>query len=96
MLTESASIPISATAIAPQESANPRRRPSPLSLAAWKQFVDVAKPYWLGQPVLLIGSSRLCGAYARALAITGCRAETLAALDCTVAGLSTLRPGVPA
>ena len=55
-----------------------------------------ARPYWLGQPVLLIGSSRLCGAYARALAITGCRAETLAALDCTVAGLSTLRPGVPA
>ena len=48
MLTESASIPISATAIASEESANPRRRPSPLSLAAWKQFVDVAKPYWLG------------------------------------------------
>ncbi len=25
-----------------------RRRPSPFSLAGWKQFVDVAKPYWLG------------------------------------------------
>jgi len=24
------------------------RRPSPFSLAAWKQFVHVAKPYWLG------------------------------------------------
>ena len=25
-----------------------RRRPNPLSLAAWKRFVNVAKPYWLG------------------------------------------------
>jgi putative ATP-binding cassette transporter len=25
-----------------------RRRPAPLSLAAWKQFIRVAKPYWLG------------------------------------------------
>ena len=25
-----------------------RRRPSPLTLDAWKQFVHVAKPYWLG------------------------------------------------
>jgi len=25
-----------------------RRRAAPLSLAAWKQFVSVAKPYWLG------------------------------------------------
>ncbi|MYN00678.1 ATP-binding cassette domain-containing protein [Pseudoduganella sp. DS3] len=24
------------------------RRPSPLSLAAWRQFLKVAKPYWLG------------------------------------------------
>ncbi len=26
-----------------------RRRSAPLSLAAWKQFVNVAKPYWLGE-----------------------------------------------
>jgi putative ATP-binding cassette transporter len=26
-----------------------RRRATPLSLAAWKQFVRVAKPYWLGE-----------------------------------------------
>ncbi|SFU73623.1 ABC transporter ATP-binding protein/permease [Pseudoduganella namucuonensis] len=26
-----------------------RRRPAPLSLAAWRQFVNVAKPYWLGE-----------------------------------------------
>jgi putative ATP-binding cassette transporter len=26
-----------------------RRRPAGLSLAAWKQFVHVAKPYWLGE-----------------------------------------------
>jgi len=25
-----------------------KRRPAPLSLAAWKQFIRVAKPYWLG------------------------------------------------
>jgi putative ATP-binding cassette transporter len=25
-----------------------RKRPAPLSLAAWKQFIRVAKPYWLG------------------------------------------------
>ncbi|MTW12754.1 ATP-binding cassette domain-containing protein [Pseudoduganella eburnea] len=25
-----------------------RRRPPPLSLAAWRQFLSVAKPYWLG------------------------------------------------
>lgn len=26
-----------------------RRRVPPLSLAAWKQFINVAKPYWLGE-----------------------------------------------
>jgi len=26
-----------------------RRRAAPLSLAAWKQFIRVAKPYWLGE-----------------------------------------------
>ncbi|MES2264448.1 MAG: ABC transporter ATP-binding protein/permease [Pseudomonadota bacterium] len=26
-----------------------RRRTAPLSLAAWRQFVNIAKPYWLGE-----------------------------------------------
>lgn len=33
---------------APPDAPKSRRRPSPLSLDAWKQFVHVAKPYWLG------------------------------------------------
>lgn len=41
-------MPISATAEKPDGPTPSRRRPSPFSLAAWKQFVDVAKPYWLG------------------------------------------------
>ncbi len=41
-------MPISATAEKPDGPTLSRRRPSPFSLAAWKQFVDVAKPYWLG------------------------------------------------
>jgi putative ATP-binding cassette transporter len=32
---------------APAAPKKRRRRPPPLSLAAWKQFVKVAKPYWL-------------------------------------------------
>ncbi len=32
----------------PDGPSRARRRPSPFSLAAWKQFVAVAKPYWLG------------------------------------------------
>ena len=34
----------SATEAAPKK----KRRIPPLSLAAWRQFVSVAKPYWLG------------------------------------------------
>lgn len=45
--------PTSATTGAPAEevpapSSPRRRRPPPLSLTAWKQFINVAKPYWLG------------------------------------------------
>ncbi len=40
-------MPISPTAAA-SATHQSRPRQSPLSLAAWKQFVDVAKPYWLG------------------------------------------------
>ena len=46
-LPENDSMPSTDKAAAPPESKS-RRRPSPLSLDAWKQFVRVAKPYWLG------------------------------------------------
>jgi 2-dehydro-3-deoxygalactonokinase len=55
-----------------------------------------ARPYWLGQRVALIGSATLCASYARALKTQGVPSETLAATDCTLAGLSTLLPGIPA
>lgn len=53
-----------------------------------------ARAYWLGQPVVLIGSAGLCAAYARALAAQGNPPETLPAADCTLAGLATLLPGM--
>jgi len=50
-----------------------------------------AKPYWLGQPVTLIGAETLCGHYARALQSQGLTPTTLSASDCTLAGLSKLK-----
>jgi putative ATP-binding cassette transporter len=45
-MNKSSSTPTSA---APEEGPAPkRRRAAPLSVAAWKQFLSVAKPYWLG------------------------------------------------
>nr|WP_295769935.1 hypothetical protein [Rhodoferax sp.] len=41
-------MPHSATAVVPDEPVVSHRRPSPFFLVAWKQFVNVAKPYWLG------------------------------------------------
>lgn len=44
-------MPTPVTAAAPNEvpeAPEKRRRAAPLSFAAWKQFVSVAKPYWLG------------------------------------------------
>ena len=52
-----------------------------------------ARPYWLGQPVALIGSPGLSGAYARALAAQGVTARILDGSACTLAGLASLRPG---
>lgn len=49
-----------------------------------------SKPYWLGQPVALVGADGLSSAYARALASQGVTARTLPATDCTLAGLSAL------
>jgi 2-dehydro-3-deoxygalactonokinase len=50
-----------------------------------------ARAYWLGQPVLLVGSDAVCGPYATALSAQGVTACCLAASACTIAGLSTLR-----
>jgi len=50
-----------------------------------------AKPYWLGQPVTLIGAETLCDHYARALQVQGLTPVTLSAADCTLAGLSKLK-----
>ncbi len=51
-----------------------------------------AKPYWLGQPVTLIGAEKLSAAYARALAAQGVTAGRLSVTDCTLAGLASLSP----
>ena len=50
-----------------------------------------AKPYWLGQPVTLVGSPGLCAHYAHALAGQGLTAPVLPAQDCTLAGLAKLK-----
>jgi 2-dehydro-3-deoxygalactonokinase len=49
-----------------------------------------ARPYWLGQPVALIGSPRLSAAYSRALAAQGVQALILDGTACTLAGLTSL------
>ncbi|TGD67526.1 2-dehydro-3-deoxygalactonokinase [Tabrizicola sp. WMC-M-20] len=49
-----------------------------------------AKPYWLGQPVTLIGAEALCRSYARALLAQGVTARILPATECTLAGLASL------
>jgi 2-dehydro-3-deoxygalactonokinase len=51
-----------------------------------------SKPYWLGQPVTLIGAEKLSRAYSRALAAQGIVAKALSAQDCTLAGLASLAP----
>lgn len=47
-----------------------------------------ARPWWLGLPILLVGSQRLTQLYARALAAQGSPVQTLHARDCTIAGLA--------
>jgi 2-dehydro-3-deoxygalactonokinase len=49
-----------------------------------------ARPYWLGQPVSIIGAEGMSRAYARALKAQGVDARLLSATDCTLAGLATL------
>lgn len=47
-----------------------------------------SKAWWLGLPILLVGSDRLTGLYARALATQGASTRSLSATDCTIAGLA--------
>lgn len=51
-----------------------------------------ARPYWLGQRVMLVGGAALAASYARALASQGLTAEILDATACTIAGLAAARP----
>ncbi|TKA97847.1 2-dehydro-3-deoxygalactonokinase [Cereibacter changlensis] len=46
------------------------------------------KPYWLGQPVALIGAEALAQTYASALQTQGITARILPATECTLAGLA--------
>ena len=48
-----------------------------------------AKPYWLGQRVILVGTAALSANYARALATQGLIADQLDATACTLSGLAT-------
>lgn len=47
-----------------------------------------ARAWWLGMPILLAGTDRLCALYARALLAQGAPSRTLSATDCTIAGLA--------
>lgn len=47
-----------------------------------------ARPYWLGAKVALVGSTALTALYARALSAMGAPTQTLAAKECTIAGLA--------
>ena len=50
-----------------------------------------AKPYWLGQEVVLVGTEALTASYARALAAQGLSARKLDATACTLSGLASAR-----
>jgi 2-dehydro-3-deoxygalactonokinase len=49
-----------------------------------------AKPYWLGQRIMLVGAPALAASYTRALASQGLAPQTLDATACTLAGLTAL------
>jgi 2-dehydro-3-deoxygalactonokinase len=50
-----------------------------------------ARPYWLGQPVAIVGASRLSALYARALVAQGADPRQLPARETVLAGLSAAR-----
>jgi 2-dehydro-3-deoxygalactonokinase len=47
-----------------------------------------AKPYWLGQPVVIIGADALSATYARAMAAQGNTPTIIPAADTVLAGLT--------
>lgn len=49
------------------------------------------RPYWLGQPVAIVGAEALSAHYARALAAQGARPRLLPGTGCTLAGLAAAR-----
>jgi 2-dehydro-3-deoxygalactonokinase len=50
-----------------------------------------SRPYWLGQPIAIVGADRLSSLYARALAAQGAVVRTLSAKDTVIAGLTAAR-----
>ncbi|MDP4032422.1 MAG: 2-dehydro-3-deoxygalactonokinase [Pseudorhodobacter sp.] len=54
-----------------------------------------ARPYWLGQDVVIVGTPMLAGLYQRALATLGVSARSLPVDACTIAGLTRARGAVP-
>ncbi len=50
-----------------------------------------ARPYWLGQSVVLVGSPATTAPYATALGLQGVTPRILPARDCTIAGLNSVR-----
>ncbi len=50
-----------------------------------------ARPYWLGQDILLVGAKTLSAAYDRALTAQGARPRALDDKACTLAGLAAAR-----
>jgi 2-dehydro-3-deoxygalactonokinase len=49
-----------------------------------------ARPWWLGQPVGIVGATGVSAAYARALEAQQVDARMMDATDCTLAGLAVL------
>jgi 2-dehydro-3-deoxygalactonokinase len=49
-----------------------------------------ARPYWLGQPVAIVGAAQLSTLYAKALSLQGVAARVLDGTACTLAGLASL------
>ncbi|WP_418592734.1 2-dehydro-3-deoxygalactonokinase [Ponticoccus sp. (in: a-proteobacteria)] len=52
-----------------------------------------ARPYWLGQPVVILGEDALARNYLAALTAQGAEARSVAAEDITLAGLKAARTG---
>jgi 2-dehydro-3-deoxygalactonokinase len=54
-----------------------------------------AKPYWLGQPIAIVGAEGLAASYARALSAQGATPQVIPGDGCTLAGLAAARTRIP-